>query len=610
MSNDKIIRIGGASGFWGESDMAVPQFLKAGIDQPPLDYIVFDYLAEITMSIMARARTKNPDMGYAVDFVSAVIKPHIGALAKQGIKLVSNAGGTNPVACAAAVRAVIAEAGLDLKVAVITGDDLTPRAADFADRREMFSAEAFPDPENVASINAYLGAFPIAAALDKGADIVITGRCVDSAVTLGACIHEFGWGVDDWDRLAGASLAGHILECGPQATGGNFTDWESVADNMDNAGYPIAEITADGSFIATKPDSTGGIVNIGTIGEQMLYEIGDPQAYMLPDVVCDFSEVALKQVGKNRVSVTGALGHAAPDTYKTCATYSDGWKMVAPFFFIGMDAKRKAESFAANALKRARAKLRASNAGDFDDVLIETLGDDSHYGKFAEDSGTREVVLKIGVKHRDPKATMLILKEATGMGLATPPGLALFAGGRPKPSPVVRLFSLLVPKSEISISFAVGDEVQEFFQASGTAFDTTSIQRPDTPNLPSTDVPMTEVPLIQLAWGRSGDKGDKSNIGVLPRDQAFAPWIWSALSTNTVRERFAHFLESPSDPDSVERFYMPGTGAINFLLHDVLGGGGVASMRNDPQGKSYAQILLAAPVSIPQSLQSSLAKAL
>jgi len=610
VSNDKIIRIGGASGFWGESDMAVPQLLKAAESDSGLDYIVFDYLAEITMSIMARARSKNPDMGYATDFISAVIKPHISAIAKQGIKLISNAGGTNPVACAEAVRAVIAEAGLDLKVAVVTGDDLTSRAAEFASTREMFSGENFPNPENIASINAYLGAFPIAAALDQGADIVITGRCVDSAVTLGACIHEFGWSTDDLNQLAGASLAGHILECGPQATGGNFTDWESIAESMDNAGYPIAEVSIDGSFIATKPKGTGGIINIGTIGEQMLYEIGDPQAYMLPDVVCDFSNVTLQQIDDDHVSVSGAIGHAAPDSYKTCATYSDGWKMVAPFFFIGLDAKRKAESFAENALKRTRAKLRASNAGDFDEVLIETLGDDSHFGAFEQAAETREVVLKIGVKHRDPKATMVLLKEATGMGLATPPGLALFAGGRPKPSPVVRLFSLLVPKSEVSVSVTVGDEVQEFSQASGTAFDTTSIQRPDTPSLASTDEPMVEVPLIQLAWGRSGDKGDKSNIGILPRDKAFAPWIWAALGEDTVRERFAHFLAQPDDPNSVERFYMPGTGAINFLLHDILGGGGVASMRNDPQGKSYAQILLAAPVSIPQSLQSSLAKAL
>lgn len=609
MSNGKIIRIGGASGFWGESDMAVPQLLKAADSDGGLDYIVFDYLAEITMSIMARARAKNPDLGYATDFVSAVIKPHICAIAKQGIKLISNAGGTNPVACAAAVQAVIAEAGLDLKVAVVTGDDLTDRAAEFADSHEMFSGETFPGPGTIASINAYLGAFPIVAALDRGADIVITGRCVDSAVTLGACIHEFGWGAGDLDRLAGASLAGHILECGPQATGGNFTDWESVADSMDNAGYPIAEIAEDGSFVATKPEGTGGIVNIGTVGEQMLYEIGDPQAYMLPDVVCDFSAVTLQQTGDNRVSVSGAIGHAAPESYKVCATYSDGWKLVAPFFFIGMDAKKKAESFAANALKRARAKLRASNAGDFDDVLIETLGDDSHYGAFGAAADTRELVLKIGVKHRDPKAAMLILKEATGMGLATPPGLALFAGGRPKPTPVVRLFSLQLPKSEVSISVAVGDDVQDFSEASGTAFDTASIQRPAPPAQPD-DGPMTDVPLIDLAWGRSGDKGDKSNIGILPRDPKFAPYIWAALSEDKVRVRFAHFLAEPEAPGSVERFYMPGTGAINFLLHDILGGGGVASMRNDPQGKSYAQILLAAPVSIPQSLQSSLAKAL
>ncbi|MBF6602124.1 MAG: DUF1446 domain-containing protein [Sphingorhabdus sp.] len=602
MSNDKIIRIGGASGFWGEADMAVPQFLAAAQNGQPLDYIVFDYLAEITMSIMARARAKNPALGYATDFVSAVIKPHIAAIAKQNIKLISNAGGTNPVACAAAVRAIIAEAGLDLKVAVVTGDDLTARAAKFAGRHEMFSGEPFPAPDTIASINAYLGAFPIAAALDRGADIVITGRCVDSAVTLGACIHEFGWSGDDLDRLAGGSLAGHILECGPQATGGNFTDWENIADGMDNVGYPIAGIASDGSFIVTKPEGTGGIVNIGTVGEQMLYEIGDPQAYILPDVICDFSAVELQQVGENRVAVSGATGQAAPDSYKASATYSDGWKLVAPFFFVGMDARKKAESFAANALKRTRAKLRASNAGDFDDVLIETLGDDSHYGAFSQSLDTREVVLKIGVKHRDPKAAMLLLKEATGMGLASPPGLALFAGGRPKPSPVVRLFSLLVPKSQISVSVAVDDEIQPFSEAPGTAFDSASLRRPAPPVLPENDDAMTEVPLVQLAWGRSGDKGDKSNIGILPRHKDFAPWIWDALSEDMVRERFAHFLARPDDPASIERFYLPGTGAINFLLHDILGGGGVASMRNDPQGKSYAQILLAAPVSIPQSL--------
>lgn len=602
MSNNKIIRIGGASGFWGESDMAVPQFLQAG----GLDYIVFDYLAEITMSIMARARAKSPDMGYAVDFVTAVVRPHIGEIAKQGLKLISNAGGTNPTACGEAVRAIIAEAGLNLKVAVITGDDLSSRAEEFSQVQEMFSGDAFPALESIASINAYLGAFPIAKALDEGADIIITGRCVDSAVTLGACIHEFGWSRNDLDELAGASLAGHILECGPQATGGNFTDWETVADTMDNAGYPIAEISSDGSFITTKPEGTGGAVTVGTVGEQMLYEIGDPQAYMLPDVVCDFSAALLKQVGENRVSVKGAKGLPAPDSYKASATYADGWKLVVPFFFVGMDASRKARSFAENALKRTRAKLRASNAGDFDDVLIETLGDDHHFGEFSDPSQTREVVLKIAVKHRDPKAAMLLLKEATGLGLATPPGLSFFAGGRPKPSPVVRLFSLNIPKDKVSIMLDMGQDKQDLGAETGSAFDPSRLKRSDSPKRPATDEEFAEVPLIKLAWGRSGDKGNKSNIGILPRDPSFAPWLWAALDVETVRRRFAHFLENPDDPSSVERFFLPGTGAINFLLHDVLGGGGVASMRNDPQGKSYAQILLATPIPVPQSLAEAL----
>ncbi len=602
MTSDKIIRIGGASGFWGESDMAVPQFLQKG----GLDYIVFDYLAEITMSIMARARAKDPNLGYATDFVSAVIKPNIEEIAKQGVKLISNAGGTNPNACGDAVRAIIAEAGLDLKVAVVTGDDLTDRTSDFAQTKEMFSGDAFPDTDSIASINAYLGAFPIAKALDEGADIVITGRCVDSAVTLGACIHEFGWGRDDVDQLSGASLAGHILECGPQATGGNFTDWESVADTMDNAGYPIAEIGTDGSFITTKPEGTGGVVNIGTVGEQMLYEIGDPQAYMLPDTVCDFSGVELQQTGDDRVSVTGAAGNPAPDTYKASATYADGWKLVAPFFFVGTDASRKAKSFAENALKRTRAKLRASNAGDFDDVLIETLGDDSHFGEFSDPNRSREVVLKMAVKHRDPKAAMLLLKEATGMGLATPPGLSFFVGGRPKPSPVVRLFSLTVPKNDVQISIDIGAGAAEFEQESGEPFYPAGITRPNPPQRPNTDEPFAAAPLIRLAWGRSGDKGNKANVGILPRDPSYAEWLWAALDTDTVRRRFAHFLENPDDPDSVERFFLPGTAAINFLLHDVLGGGGVASMRNDPQGKSYAQILLTTPIPVPQSLAEAL----
>jgi hypothetical protein len=465
----------------------------------------------------------------------------------------------------------------------------------------MFTGEKFPETEDIASMNAYLGGFPIAEALNQGADIVITGRSVDSAVTLGACIHAFGWESDDWDRLASGSLAGHILECGPQATGGNYTDWEDVADTIHEIGYPITEVSADGSFTATKPDATGGTVTIGTVAEQMLYEIGDPQAYMLPDVICDFSDVVLEQLGEDRVRVTRARGRPAPDSYKVSVTWPDGWRAGHVFFFYGEDADRKARAYADAAVKRARAKLRGTNAPDFDEVLIEVIGDESHYGAARRTNGSREVALKLAVKHRDPRAAGLMLREATGLGLATPPGLSGFAGGRPKPSPVVRLFSMLIAKEEVAVTIDTDGEIQAFADAAGTAFDPASIVRPAPPAAIEAQEPMVDVPLIRLAWGRSGDKGNKANIGIIPRSIDYAPWIWAALTEAEVTARFSHFLEG-----GVDRYYMPGTGAINFLLNDVLGGGGIASLRNDPQGKGYAQILLQTPIPLPQSLAETL----
>ena len=594
MANEKLIRIGGASGYWGESDMALPQFLSEG----GLDYIVFDYLAEITMSIMARARAKDPSRGFAMDFVSAVLAPNLNEIARQGVKILSNAGGVNPTACGKAVREVVAEQGLDLKVAVISGDDLLSVASDLAEAgyKEMFSGEAFPDPSKLASVNAYLGAFPIAEALKQGADIVITGRSVDSAVTLGACIHSFGWGRDDADLLAAGSLAGHILECGPQATGGNFTDWELVADTLHEVGYPIAEIWSDGSFVTTKPEKTGGAVTIGTVGEQMLYEIGDPQAYMLPDVICDFSGVALQQIGDDRVQVSGARGYPSPETYKVSATYADGFRAGTVSFFYGEDASAKARLFGESSVLRARKKLRSMNAPDFTDVLIEIVGDESEYGAFARENGSRSVALKVAVKHEDSRAAGLLLKELTGHGLAAPPGLSGFAGGRPKPTPVLKLFSFAMPKEAVDISLDVGDGPQPFLEPAGKGFKVSEIVRPAIP-APDVQEAVSEVPLIKLAWVRSGDKGDKANVGVLPRKKEYAPYIWMALTEDVVRERFAHYLEG-----DVSRFFLPGTGAINFVLDRVLGGGGVASLRNDPQGKGYSQILLQTPIAVPKSL--------
>ena len=611
--SDKNIRIAGASGFWGDAARATPQLLKGG----NVDFIAYDYLAEITMSIMARARAKNPDYGYALDFVTAAMKPNLKEIARQGVKIVSNAGGVNPQACANALRAVIAEQGLSLKVACVLGDDLITQRDELAAQghTEMFTGGAFPATDKIASINAYLGAFPVAKALEEGADIVVTGRCVDSAVTLGACIHAFGWGRDDLDKLAMGSLAGHIIECGPQATGGNFTDWEEV-HSLETIGYPITEISADGNFVCSKPEGTGGLVTRATIAEQMVYEIGDPQAYMLPDVICDFSNVELEQVGENLVRVTGAIGSPAPDTYKVCTTYADEFRGGTNMTFYGIDADRKAQKLADAIFVAARRTLKHLGLPDFSETSVEILGAESQFGSAATVTNCREVVMKIAAKHPDAAGIGIMLKETVGLGLATPPGLSGFAGARPSPSPVVRLFSfaLLKGAAEGSTKGAVKPQVEldgvvfDVPDTAGVTFNRQNITRPKVPTLPAAPAgDLVAVPLIKLAWGRSGDKGDKANIGIIARQSEYLPYIYAALTEQAVFEKFAHFLpEGATSDKSVERYLMPGTHAINFLIHDVLGGGGMASIRNDAQGKGYGQLLLAASIPVSAEIANKL----
>ena len=619
--SDKNIRIAGASGFWGDAARATPQLLKGG----NVDFIAYDYLAEITMSIMARARAKNPDYGYALDFVTAAMKPNLKEIARQGVKIVSNAGGVNPQACANALRAVIAEQGLSLKVACVLGDDLITQRDELAAQghTEMFTGGAFPATDKIASINAYLGAFPVAKALEEGADIVVTGRCVDSAVTLGACIHAFGWGRDDLDKLAMGSLAGHIIECGPQATGGNFTDWEEV-HSLETIGYPITEISADGNFVCSKPEGTGGLVTRATIAEQMVYEIGDPQAYMLPDVICDFSNVELEQVGENLVRVTGAIGSPAPDTYKVCTTYADEFRGGTNMTFYGIDADRKAQKLADAIFVAARRTLKHLGLPDFSETSVEILGAESQFGSAATVTNCREVVMKIAAKHPDAAGIGIMLKETVGLGLATPPGLSGFAGARPSPSPVVRLFSFALLKgaaegstkgaAEGSTKGAVKPQVEldgvvfDVPDTAGVTFNRQNITRPKVPTLPAAPAgDLVAVPLIKLAWGRSGDKGDKANIGIIARQSEYLPYIYAALTEQAVFEKFAHFLPEGATSDrSVERYLMPGTHAINFLIHDVLGGGGMASIRNDAQGKGYGQLLLAASIPVSAEIANKL----
>ena len=592
MNAQKTIRIGGATGFWGDTGMGAHQLLRDG----RVDYLVFDYLAEITMSIMARARAKNPEQGYALDFVSGVLRGILPEAARQGVRIISNAGGVNPLACGRAVQALVAELGLKLKVAVITGDDILPRADAMraAGVKEMFNGA--PMPPKLMSMNAYLGAPGIAAALDRGADIVITGRCVDSAVTLGACMHAFGWKTDDYDRLAAGSLAGHILECGAQATGGIHTDWR-LSEDWDNIGFPVAEVSSDGAFTVSKPDGTGGLVSFGTIAEQMLYEIGDPQAYLLPDVACDFSAVKIEETGKDRVRVSNAKGRPPTDSYKTSATYEDGFRLGMYHTIGGIHAAAKAEKTGEAIFKRCSRMFREMNLADFTETSIEVVGAEASYGPHSRARGAREVVLKLAAKHESPKALEMLVRESTSAATAMAAGTCGLAGNRPKVSPVVRLFSCLTPKRDLSVILHMeGAEIPVDVPVQG-GFDPAAIDRPKISGAVAPSGKMTGVPLVELAYGRSGDKGNHSNIGVIARKAEYLPYIRAALTPQAVAAYFAHILQG-----KVHRYELPGIHALNFLLEDILGGGGAASLRNDPQGKAFAQMLLDYPVPVPQAL--------
>ena len=594
---NKSIRIGGASGFWGDSYRATEQLIQ----DATLDFIVYDYLAEITMSIMARARAKSPSAGYATDFIDAVIKPYIKRISTHNTRLISNAGGVNPEKCAEVISELVKDLQLNLKVSCITGDDLMSSVQDLKNMncKEMFSDIKFPEIDKVASMNAYLGAFAISKALDKGADIVITGRCVDSAVTLGACIHAFNWTKSDLDQLAGGSLAGHILECGAQATGGNFTDWE-LSKDIHNIGYPIAEISNDGIFEISKIPNTGGLVNVGTVSEQMLYEIGDPKKYMLPDVICDFSKVIITEISQNKVRVSGAKGLHPSNTYKVCATYADGYRGGTIMTMYGEDSVKKADYLSESIFKASRNTLQKVDLEDFTETSIELIGAESQYGEFARNQSVREVAIKIAAKHRDAAGIGIFLKECVGLGLATPPGLSGFQGGRARPSPVIRLFSFEIPKSFVN-TYIDG----QIFEDSEVEKSQQSNKQKVLPDAPPKikDKLLVPLKLKKLAYARSGDKGNSANIGIICRQPEYLSYVYYSLTERAVMERLSHFISGDSLEEKlkhVSRFLLPGISAINFLITDVLGGGGIASIRNDAQGKGFAQLLLDSPIMVSQ----------
>ncbi len=591
---DKV-RIGCASGFWGDTTTAAKQLVEKG----NLGYLVFDFLSEVTMSILAKAKIKNPDHGFTVDFVQQ-LNPLWQEIKTQNIKVIANAGGINLKSCKKFIQNELINQNIDLKVATVLGDDLT----DQKDELEKLAIKEWetekPLPESCLSMNAYLGYLGIYQALSEGADIVITGRCVDSALVLGPLAYEFKWSTDDYDLLASGSLAGHIIECGAQCTGGNFTDWEKI-QGFDDIGFPIIEAKSNGEFIVTKPPKTGGLVSFGTISEQLLYEIGNPNSYFLPDVVCDFTNVIIREISKNKVLVKGAKGISPTDSYKVSATYLDGFKAGATLVIGGRKAQKKADIIAKAILSKVRRIFIENGMNDFQDTNLSIIGTDSIYGLRKSDKHSKEVVMRLMVKHYEEKALRIFSKEIAQAVTGMTAGVINYMGGRPTVSPSIHLFSFLIPKNFIKIEVEINQSKSEVKMPTLPKF-----SKKEDVNLNGYDNNdfshlKTKVDLEKLAYARSGDKGDHVNIGIIARKSSYFPYIRDALKVEVVSKYFEHFLKG-----EVQRWDVPGVYGLNFLLKNALGGGGMASLNLDPQGKGYAQMLLEMPIPIPELIYNDL----
>jgi Acyclic terpene utilisation family protein AtuA len=586
-SSSKSVRIGNAQAFWGDRNDAAAHMLAR---EPELDYLTLDYLAEVSMSILAMQRERDPAAGFAREFVEVVhsLAPYWAAGGK--CRVITNAGGLNPRGCAEACRDAIEQAGCRaLKIAVVSGDDileivrLAEKNSASSDFRNLDTSEPLSKVyDRLVTANAYLGAAPIVEALAKGADIVITGRVADPSLTLGPAIHHFGWNESDLDQLAGATVAGHLIECGTQVTGGISTDWLDVPDAA-HIGFPIVEIAADGSCIVTKPRGTGGRVTDMTVKEQLLYEIGDPANYLSPDVAVSFLTLRVDDLGDNRVRVSGAKGKPRPEKLKVSATYRDGYRSAGTLTIIGRDAATKSQRVGELVLERVR-----GSGYSVRDSMIECLGtgDATVIGaqnKEQHADGFGETVLRIAIETDSREAAECFSLELMPFITAGPQGTTGYAEGRPRVHPVFRYWPCLIERDAVAPTV----EVFSSSAASKAPSPKTPCKSPAGTSTAknSSPKPLNNPPthLYDIAIARSGDKGTSATIGVIAR----TPNDWKRLQTWLTADRVAEFF-APLQIESVDRYELPNLGALNFVVHGVLR----RSLRTDAQGKALGQILL------------------
>ncbi|KAL9538790.1 hypothetical protein MBANPS3_010674 [Mucor bainieri] len=631
-SQNRPVRIGCYSAFWGDSTFAAAQLIEH--EGKNLDYLVADYLAEITMGILAARRqrrimTGKADKGvdYIAEFLSLVLSKNLPQLMKNGTKVITNAGGLDPIGCKEAIEALLEKLNIKgVRVAAIVGDDVLADKEDrtlggFKDVHSFSTissvdhtkdSDRLPDKdEPIVSLNAYLGAHAITAALKEGAQIIVTGRVVDSALVVAPLMHEYGWEegktANYYDLMASASLAGHVIECGCHATGGNFTDWYLAAQSpfggYSNMGYPIVEFDRSGSFVVTKPEKTGGLVTPATVSEQILYEILDPSLYLLPDVILDMRQVKLSQVGNNRVLVTGAKGLQPTPFLKCSGIFLDGWKITGEMLIGGVDAKKKAHAVGEAIVKRVENMYQKMGIPGFRNVNVEALGGESLFGPHSRTNDTREVMMRLTAHHDDPKALGLVALETIPSATCMAPGITGGGAGRPKPIPNMVHFPLLIPKSQVTTSYVIGSNPIKTVAWGSWDNNATYSKPTPVPIIPEADLtgPLVKTRLINVAYGRSGDKGDVCNVGIIARDPKYLPYIKRSITEKVVADYMKHLCKG-----TVTRFELPGPNAMNFVLTHSLGGGGLSSLVVDRQGKTYAQLCLSGlEVEIPASMAPS-----
>lgn len=601
-----LIRIGNAGGYWGDD----PQALERQVNGRKLDYISIDFLAEITMSIMKKQKNMDPELGYARDFIP-MLRPVLPKLLKNRTTLITNAGGINPESCARAIAALGKELGVEPKIAVVKGDDILDKienlVSDKVTLNNMETGESFSQVKSrIEAANVYFGAAPVVEALKWNPDIVITGRVTDTGITLAPMIYEFGWSLSDWDKLAQGIVAGHILECGTQATGGNFTDWQQIP-TFEMVGFPIVEVEPTGQFTVTKHENSGGLVSVDTIREQLFYEMGDPKSYITPDVIADFSSIRLSENGKNRVRVEGVKGFEPTELYKVSMAYEDGFKANGSIIISGPNAAQKAETF-------AKIFWHRCNKDQFEDTSTEFIGLNACHGNLAHSAESSEILLRLGVRAKSKTDVKRFAKQIPSLILSGPPGVAVISGV-PKPQTVVSYWPALLPKKLIHPEIELYDNgsfinqktitntATGSFKASDQCDQISRLARISLKELKTEYEKADWYALERICLARSGDKGDTANIGVMARTPEAFVFLDQFLTADRIKSYFQDLCHG-----AVKRYRLENMLGFNFLLEESLGGGGTKTLRIDAQGKTFAQALLKQKAPISAELLSKTAK--